>query len=245
MSASSLPPESAWYDEHYRRVQSLDAKVREQMPPYYEVMLPELLRRIGPSTRLAELGCGRGYLLRLLAGSKRLPEENLYGVDQSQTAVEFVKGELPRAHVEVQDIYQLSLPPQSFDLVLMMETIEHLTEPGRALERVFSTVKPGGRLYLSFPNYLHLPWWLVRILAEKLNRPNWIVLQPIDQIYTVFGVKRLLRAAGFRYVTGIGSVYGTPLLYKYEPMWLTRFLNRLRLHALSFHPVLVFERPHG
>ncbi len=230
--------EADWYNEFYRSIQT-------ELPPWYRAMIPDLDRELSPQRTLLELGCGQGHVLRLLAKEGKLPPENIWGVDQSQTAVEFVKQHLPSAHVEAGDIYALNLPRQHFDVCLLMETIEHLEQPAPALRNIFEVLAPGGALYLSFPNYLHFPWLLVRILAEKLNRPNWIVLQPIDKVYTVFTVKRLLREAGFSFERGMGSNFGPPVFYRWERPWMTRFGNALGLWWLSFHPVLKFRKPAG
>ncbi len=230
--------EADWYNEFYSSIQT-------ELPPWYRAMIPDLVRELSPQRKLLELGCGQGHVLRLLAKEGKLPPENIWGVDQSLTAVEFVKQHLPSAHVEAGDIYALNLPRQHFDVCLLMETIEHLEQPAPALRNIFDVLKPGGVLYLSFPNYLHFPWLLVRILAEKFNRPNWIVLQPIDKVYTVFTVKRLLREAGFNFERGIGSNFGPPVLYPWERPWMTRLGNALGLWWLSFHPVLKFRKPAG
>src|SRR6185369_6211523 len=119
----------------------------------------------------------------------------------------------------------------------------HLENPEKPLSNIARILKPGGLLFVSFPNYLHLPWLLVRILAEKLNHPNWIVLQPVDKIYTVFGLITLFRKAGFDFRKGVGSNYGPPILYPLETDGLTRLLNGMRLWWVSFHPILVFQKP--
>lgn len=241
-SPSSASPvkarESDWYNEFYRSIQT-------ELPPWYRVMIPDLVDRLSSGSQLLELGCGQGHLLRLLAKEGTLPQQNIWGIDQSETAVDLVRQHLPAAHLEAGDIYDLELPRNHFDVCLLMETIEHLEQPAPALSNIFDVLAPGGILYLSFPNYLHLPWWLVRILAEKLNRPNWIVLQPIDKIYTVFKVKDLLREAGFQFERGIGSNFGPPVLFRWESPAMTRLGNRLGLWWLSFHPVLRFRKPVG
>ena len=104
-------------------------------------------------------------------------------------------------------------------------------------------IAPGGRLFLSFPNFLHLPWLAVRLLSDLLHKPNWIVRQPVDRIHTIFSVIRLARRAGFRFEKGIGSNYGPPVLYPLEKEWVTNGLNALGLWWLSFHPILVFRKP--
>ena len=137
----------------------------------------------------------------------------------------------------------MDYPAGMFDLCLMLETIEHLERPEVVLQRIHGILKPGGFVYISFPNYLHLPWFAVRLLSEWLNRPNWINLQPVDNIYTVFQIKNLARAAGLEFAKGIGSSYGPPVLYRLEKEWITKGLNSCGLWWLSFHPILKFKKP--
>jgi 2-polyprenyl-3-methyl-5-hydroxy-6-metoxy-1,4-benzoquinol methylase len=226
-----------WYDEFYKHKQI-------GLAPWYRFLWPELKAQVTSTTKLVELGCGQGHILRLLAQNEILPQENITGLDQSKAAVEFCAQQLPKARFLTGDIYELKeLTSDTYDTCLLMETIEHLEEPARPIANVFRILKPGGLLYLSFPNYLHLPWLLVRILAEKLNHPNWIVLQPVDKIYTTFAVTRLFKDGGFDFLKGIGSNYGPPVLYPLETDGMTRFLNSLGLWCLSFHPILVFRKP--
>jgi len=228
--------EAAWYDEHYRKEQASWA-------PWYKFSLPFLRQVITPQTRLVELGCGQGHLLRHLGKEQLLPQENIYGLDQSQTAVDLVKRELPQAHLSIGDIYHLEYPKNFFNVCLLMETIEHLEEPAPALAQIFSVLAPGAVLLLSFPNYLSLPWLPFRGLVRLLRKPEWLVLQPIDKIYTVFDVIGIVGAAGFEFEQGIGSGYGPPYFYRFEKDWMTRGLNALRLWRFSFHPILVFRKP--
>lgn len=228
--------DAQWYDEYYKKRQF-------GLSSWYRFLLPDLARILNPSSKLLELGCGQGHILSVLAEKGFLPEQNITGVDQSKVAVEFCAAQLPKAKFLTGDLYDLgNLPADCFDVCLLMETIEHIEIPDQPIANIRRLLKPGGVLYVSFPNFLHLPWLLVRILAEKLNRPNWIVLQPVDKIYTVFGVRRLFTRAGFHFVKGIGSNYGPPVLYPLETDGLTRFLNSLGLWRLSFHPILVFEK---
>jgi len=228
--------EAAWYDEHYRQFQT-------GWVCWYKFSLPYLQAVLKPDSRLLELGCGQGHLLRFLVERKLLAEANLYGLDQSQTAVDMVRRHLPQAHIDTGDIYRLEYPKNAFDVCLLMETIEHLAEPVPALQQIFSVMAPGGALMVSFPNYLSLPWLPFRFLVWLLNKPQWLVIQPIDKIYTVFCVQKLAKAAGFKFERGIGSGYGPPYFYRFEKDWMTRLLNRLGLWWFAFHPILVFRKP--
>jgi 2-polyprenyl-3-methyl-5-hydroxy-6-metoxy-1,4-benzoquinol methylase len=225
-----------WYDEFYKNKQV-------GLAPWYRFLWPELKSKLSPTTKLLELGCGQGHILRLLAENNVLPQENITGLDQSRAAVEFCAQQLPKAKFLTGDLYDLKdLQSDMYDVCLLMETIEHLEDPARPIQNIHRILKPGGLLYVSFPNYLHLPWLLVRILAEKLNHPNWIVLQPVDKIYTTFGVSRLFQIGGFDFLKGIGSNYGPPVLYPLETDGMTQLLNSLCLWRFSFHPILVFRK---
>ena len=228
--------DAAWYDEFYRQEQT-------QFAPWYRFSIPHLRERVTPETKLIDLGCGQGHLLRHLAKEGILAQERLYGLDQSSTALDFVRKWLPESHLQVGDIYQLDYPKEFFQVSFLMETIEHLEEPERALRGIYAIMAPAGLLYVSFPNFLHLPWLAVRLLSDLLNKPSWIVRQPIDKIYTVPQVLRLVKKVGFEFEAGIGSNYGPPILYPLEKKWLTTTLNALGLWWFSFHPILVFRKP--
>lgn len=237
-----MPPVSEgksaeWYDEHYYRNQRLT------LGPWHRHLLPDLISECGPETKLVELGCGQAQIPRLLAEHGHLRPENIFGMDQSKEAINFVRRELPGGNFSVQDLYQLEYPKNSFDVCVMLETIEHLEEPLVALARIHSTIKPGGCFYVSFPNYIHLPWFAVRLLAQWTNHPSWIGLQPVDKIYTIFGIKKVLSKAGFVFEKGIGSNYGPPVFHPLETDRITHFLNRAHMWWWSFHPILKFRKP--
>src|SRR5262249_31037427 len=127
--------EAAWYDEFYQAEQASWA-------PWYKFALPFVTRVLTPGSRLIELGCGQGHLLPHLANARSLPQENIYGMDQSRTAIDFVKRHLPAAHLETGDIYRLPYAKDFFHVCLLMETIEHLEDPRPALAQIHSVVAP-------------------------------------------------------------------------------------------------------
>lgn len=237
MSNSDATDHAAWYDEHYYPNTALG------LGPWHRFLLPDLMDECSPEKRLLELGCGQAQVPRLLAETHKLLPENVYGVDQSGDAINFAQQKLPRGHFRILDLYELDYPPDHFDICVMLETIEHLEKPAVVLEKVYRQLKPGACFYISFPNYLHLPWLAVRLLAQWLNHPNWIVLQPVDKIYTVFGVMKMARQAGFSLEKAIGSNYGPPVFYPWETDGLTRLLNRGHMWWWSFHPILKFKKP--
>jgi 2-polyprenyl-3-methyl-5-hydroxy-6-metoxy-1,4-benzoquinol methylase len=226
-----------WYDAHFYH------NVQLELASWHKALIPALVAECSEGKKLVELGCGQAQVPRLLVQMGRLVPDCVYGMDQSGEAIDYAKNHLAGAHFSAQDLYAMSYPASFFDLCIMLETIEHLESPDVVLRKIFEILKPGGLFFLSFPNYVHLPWLAVRLLSKALNKPNWIVLQPVDKIYNIFGIKRLICRAGFKFEKGIGNNYGPPVLYSWEKEWMTRWLNRCGMYWWSFHPVLKFRKP--
>jgi SAM-dependent methyltransferase len=90
-----------------------------------------LARSVQPSTVL-EVGCGEGYMLDAM--SRAGVGDDLLGVDISAPAVEDARTRLgDRAHVEMRDARELAADGRAFDLVMMLEVLEHIPEPAQML----------------------------------------------------------------------------------------------------------------
>lgn len=108
--------------------------------------------------RVLEIGCGRGGFSCWMARHAARPRE-VVAADFSPAAV--AKGEafarasgLGNATWRVADIQAIDAPDASFDTVVSCETIEHVPDPARAVRELARVLRPGGRLFLTTPNYL-------------------------------------------------------------------------------------------
>jgi SAM-dependent methyltransferase len=106
-------------------------------------------RDLGPSSRILDVGCGDGFHLKLLAefGS---PDWALEGVDASERAVNAARGQDLTVHLGT--IQQLALAPDSYDLALLIATIEHVDDPPEVLRAVHRVLRPGGRALIVTDN---------------------------------------------------------------------------------------------
>ncbi len=114
----------------------------------------EVVRRLAPRTVL-EVGCGEGYVLQALVRAG--VEADLFGVDLSETAVREARARLgARATVEVADARELAggAGGRRYDLVLMLEVLEHLPDPAAMLPVLDALADP--HVLLSVP---HEPWF--------------------------------------------------------------------------------------
>ncbi len=124
----------------------------------------ELLGSRG-NARLLEAGCGYGRLTPTLLQSGRVVV-----MDRELKMVRAVcKGLGRRLSGVVSNIEKLSVRPGAFDAVVCIGVLMHLRDPLKATEELAQTVKPGGKLILSWNNSWS-PWaWL---LAGWARRPG-------------------------------------------------------------------------
>jgi ubiquinone/menaquinone biosynthesis C-methylase UbiE len=100
-----------------------------------------------PIRALLDLGTGTGRMLELFA-----PDiERGLGLDLSLDMLALARARLDRAglkHCSVRygDIYDLALPRDSFDVVIIHQVLHFLDDSARALREAARVLRPGGRL---------------------------------------------------------------------------------------------------
>ena len=101
---------------------------------------------IRPGDRVLELGCGNGKTAEALLEKGA----EVTGLDFSQAAIDSCISRYgERASFLQGDVRSLPFPDNSFDAVVAVHVLEHLTEaefPG-AVKEAFRVLRPGGRFY--------------------------------------------------------------------------------------------------
>ena len=139
----------------------LDQVRREDRWLLWQTILTKEQRRnlveaipVSAHDRVLDAGCGFGALSFDIAIMKNA---RVVGVDISDSSLELasrINEELARilpvSPVEFisGDIYNMSLPADSFDFVIARFLFQHLDAPGKALAEMIRTVKPGGYVCL-------------------------------------------------------------------------------------------------
>jgi 2-polyprenyl-3-methyl-5-hydroxy-6-metoxy-1,4-benzoquinol methylase len=107
----------------------------------------EMIRRAQPSTIL-ELGCGEGYVLSALADAGISAE--LTGIELDDRAARIASERLgERATIEHRDARELAADGKRFDMVMMLEVLEHIPDPAQMLPILDSLTN--GWVLLSVP----------------------------------------------------------------------------------------------
>lgn len=93
--------------------------------------MTDLVRRAAPRSIL-EVGCGEGYMLDAL--SRAGVGAELHGVDFSEPAIADAKQRLgDRASLAARDARELADDGRRFDMVMMLEVLEHIPDPEQML----------------------------------------------------------------------------------------------------------------
>lgn len=117
---------------------------------------------LGEESRAIELGCGQGFStmrLQTILDERVHLEASEYLHDQVLVARE----NNPSIKVIQESIYELARESEHFDLVFLLEVLEHLDRPGLALQEVRRVLKPGGFLIAGVPRE---PLWRVLNMAR-------------------------------------------------------------------------------
>lgn len=221
-----------WYERFYVDRGLLSAG------PWY-VAAAELLFRFEPCTDqrlVVEVGCGAGAFLERVEGHR-------LGLDPSLEACRLT-GRRGSPSV-VAEGEELPLRDESATVVVLREVIEHVRSPRTVLAEASRVLVDGGLLLVSCPNYLHVPWLIVRLLGQVLGRRNWTELQPCDRIMTALRLGGLLRRGGFQRVAAIGTVLDPPLVYHWSVRRGAQPLASRRFWYLGLHPVIAARKRSG
>jgi len=134
--------------------------------------------------RWLDIGCGTGTMLRAVANAGW----HELGTEVAPAAAEAVRA--AGLEVLVGETQDLDLPPAGFDIVSMVEVIEHVPAPDDLLADAARLLRPGGALYLTTPHG--------RGLSARMLRARWSVVTPPDhlQLYSSRGVRAALARAG-------------------------------------------------
>ncbi len=147
-----------------------------------------------PPWRVADLGCGDGYLtieccrwassvVAIDRSDAVLERARALGARRGATNVVWKRG----------DLEQLPIKSASVDLALLSQTLHHVADPARALAEAARIVLPGGQ---------------VLVLELRQHDETWVRDRLGDRTlgFTETGLRRLLRAAGFtRIRTAVGA----------------------------------------
>ena len=169
------------------------------------------MQRLGNLTggRLLDVGCGTGeYTTAMAPGFTSVD-----AIDIEPERLEYFKNDHPEnVTVQSMSVNELDFPDETFDLVTMVEVLEHLADPTQALSEIRRVLRVGGGLLLTTPNRA----WPIEqhgvLVGEKRYpgpyAPGLVWVKPLHRrfsdadAFSSKDLKRLARAGGME-VAGV------------------------------------------
>ncbi len=129
----------------------------------------EILLRFSQGGQLFEAGCAHGFFLELAARYW-----DVQGIDISAGSIDYARDTLG-LNATQGDLESHPPAANTFDVVAMWDTIEHLYDPVMAVETIAKSLKPGGFLALTTGD--------VNALLPRIQKKSWRLLHPTHLYY--------------------------------------------------------------
>jgi SAM-dependent methyltransferase len=116
-------------------------------------LVPGLAERLESGARVADVGCGTGHAMVLLAAA--YPASTFVGYDLATDAIARARSEaaaagLANARFEVRDAAALTVE-EPFDVVFVFDAVHDQVAPDAVLERIHAALAPGGTFVMVEP----------------------------------------------------------------------------------------------
>jgi SAM-dependent methyltransferase len=130
--------------------------------------------------RVLDSGCGLGYGSDLIASAGA---REVLGVDLETASVRYASRTYrrPNLRFEVQNLESLELAPDSFDLVVSSNAMEHLHSPETFLRAARRTLALGGEMLIAVP-----PITNEHLLADNQANPHHLSNFTVDEWLELF-----------------------------------------------------------
>lgn len=148
---------------NYEKFQTGNPIVRRLIARFYRVVTGKVIA-LEPRSVL-DAGCGEGETLERLAAVLPLSQA---GIDLNEDSVTYATKRLPGAVISRGNILDSGFDTNSFDLVICLEVLEHLSDPGAALTELARIARQD--LVVSVP---YEPWFRLGSLARGKYLSDW------------------------------------------------------------------------
>jgi 2-polyprenyl-3-methyl-5-hydroxy-6-metoxy-1,4-benzoquinol methylase len=187
-----------------------------------ERVLAKLLKNSKGTPTILELGSGSGIVAAVLS-----KYGSITGVDQSSVGVDISRNNVAGGTFVVGTLPDIPVNRKDFDVCVMTQVIEHLSESAQyeVLQNSLAKVKPGGMIIVTTPN---------KPVSNAMRFARG-ELQPLENWFAATEIENLLKKSGWR-------VLETSFAFSFFPITASRSIVFRGLRYLSYD-LLFLRRP--
>ena len=142
---------------------------------------------VAPGATVLDVGAGRGRFVAAASAAGYRAS----GIEPSRRGVEAARAAYGQDIVVHAGIDDATVAPASIDAITLWHVLEHLEDPGAALDRIAGWLRPGGVLLVGVPNLASVQAWVGGERWYHLDVPRH------RTHFTTRGVQELLERHGF------------------------------------------------
>lgn len=149
-----------------------------------------IAKLINNQGRVLDIGCGNGRFLQMIMSHGDIQGHGIEMESNSAKRAKTILGD----NLQIGTLKDGDYPDNHFDAITLFHVFEHLTDPQDYLKTIQKILKPGGILYMSFPN---IDSW-----QSRLFKGNWLHLDPPRHLF-FFGpadFKKAMNDNGFEVI---------------------------------------------
>lgn len=173
-------------------------------------MFKQLIRKsfLNQNSRILEIGCGTGALLKNIINKYNLNDKNIYGTEISKILIKYLQNNNFHVFENLNKIIKSEL---TFDLIILDNVFEHFEKPYKELKKIKHLLKQNGKVYCSIPN----------ILKTRIN-----ISDPLNHEcnYILSNFKYVIESSGFKIEK-----------YKYSHFWLNSLISLGNKNKVNFN----------
>ena len=144
-----------------------DALMKRDMPAYRRIV-EKARALVKPHTSVLEIATGTGILALELAGSVEHMEAMDFSLDMIERARQKARSMgISNVRFSVQDAYSLAYDAESFDIVIISNTLHIMPVPEKALSEIKRVLKPKG--ILIAPTFVHAETRKAALLSRLIS----------------------------------------------------------------------------
>lgn len=185
----------------------------------------QIIDLIGTNNFVLDLGCSTGRLSEAIKNKGNI----VYGVELNPYNAEKAKSVCNKVFIgSIESIEQFSLKNDSFDVIILADVLEHLSNPESTLKSIRKFLKKDGFIIVSLPNVAHI-YVRIKLLLGKFDYgPVGILDKTHLKFFTYKSALNLLIDSGY-------AIEDVRITIPNYPRSLALNANFFKIYTIFFH----------